>query len=91
MVKIYIYYSYSHDKFITKYITGTNLTEVGHINQFNQELIQIIAVNDLQKKSKLNRTISRYRYIKKINSLYSEDIKELKIERKERLRCLLRK
>ena len=85
MVKIYIYYSYTHDKFITKYITGVNLLEVGHVNQFNQELIQIIDINDLRKKSRLNHTIERYRYVKKINSLYKEDIKSLKRERKEKI------
>lgn len=78
MVKIYIYYSYTHDKFITKYITGVNLLEVGHVNQFNQELIQIIDTSDLRKKSRLNRSITRYRYVKKISSLYDKEIKELK-------------
>lgn len=91
MVKIYIYYSYTHDKFITKYITGVNLLEVGHLNQFNQELIQIIDTSDLQKKSRLNRSITRYRYVKKISSLYDKEIKELKEKRKERLKCFYQK
>ena len=90
MVKIYIYYSYTHDKFITKYITGVNLLEVGHVNQFNQELIQIIDTSDLRKKSRLNRSITRYRYVKRISSLYDEEIKELKKKRKERLKCYLK-
>ena len=90
MVKIYIYYSYTHDKFITKYITGVNLLEVGHVNQFNQELIQIIDINDLRKKSRLNRSITRYRYVKRISSLYDKEIKELKKKRKERLKCYLK-
>lgn len=90
MVKIYIYYSYTHDKFITKYITGVNLLEVGHVNQFNQELIQIIDIADLRRKSRLNRSITRYRYVKRISSLYDEEIKELKKKRKERLKCYLK-
>lgn len=90
MVKIYIYYSYTHDKFITKYITGVNLLEVGHVNQFNQELIQIIDTSNLRKKSRLNRSITRYRYVKKISSLYDKEIKELKEKRKERLKCYLK-
>ena len=90
MVKIYIYYSYTHDKFITKYITGVNLLEVGHLNQFNQELIQIIDIADLRKKSRLNRSITRYRYVKRISSLYDKEIKELKKKRKERLKCYLK-
>ena len=90
MVKIYILYSYTHNKFITKYITGTNLQNVGHVNQFNQEVLQIIDVDDLKNYSVFKRIRRKFRYVKRINSSYKKDVDSLRRERKERLKCLLR-
>lgn len=91
MVKIYIFYSYTHDKFITKYITGVNFLEVGHVNQYNQELIQIIDVTDLKNYSVFQRIMRKIKYVRRINSFFKRDIKSLKKERKEMLKCFLRK
>lgn len=91
MAKIYILYSYTHNKFITKYITGTNLQEVGHVNQFNQEILQIIDLTDLKNYSVFQHFKRKFKYVKRINSSYKRDINSLKKERKEMLKCFLRK
>lgn len=82
MVKIFIYYSLTHNKIVVKYSNGVNLKDVGSVNQFNQLLLQIIDVTDLQHFSSLERIKRRYRYVKKINSIYEDKKKELDRERR---------
>lgn len=82
MVKIFIYYSLTHNKIVVKYSNGVNFNEVGSINQFNQLLLQIIDVTDLQHLSSLERIKRKIRYVKKINSIYEDKKRELDRERR---------
>lgn len=82
MVKIFIYYSLTHNKTIVKYSNGVNFYEIGSINQFNQLLLQVIDVTDLQHFSYLDRIRNNIRYVKKINSIYDNKKKELDRERR---------
>ena len=85
MVKICIFYSLTHNKVIVKYSTGVNQLEVGSINQYNQLLLQVINIVDLQHVSSLKRIKSKLKYVKKINSIYREQIKTLDRERRTKL------
>lgn len=83
MVKVYVFYSLTHNKFVIKYSKSlSNAHDVDHKNQYNQVLLQIIDLDDLETKRSLKYTLKRIKYISRINSLYRKEIKEIKSERR---------
>ncbi len=83
MVKVYVFYSLTHNKFVIKYSKSlSNAHDVDYKNQYNQVLLQIIDLDDLETKRSLKYTLKRIKYISRINSLYRKEIKEIKSERR---------
>ena len=83
MVRVYVYYSLTHNKFVIKYSKSiATVYELGKVNQYNQVLLQVIDLTEPQEKG-LKYTIKRYKYISRINRLYKEEIKDIKAERRQ--------
>lgn len=83
MVRVYVLYSLTHNKFIIKYSTAKAYKhEVGYINQYNQVLLQIIDLSKPRKKG-LKYTLDKVKYISRINRL-KEEIKDIKAERRQK-------
>lgn len=83
IIKVYVFYSLTHNKFIIKYSTGVNSLEVGSVNQYQQVLVQIIELTEKSpKKFSLKYTIKKFMYISRINKFYRESLKEIKQERR---------
>lgn len=84
MVRVYVYYSLTHNKFVIKYSKSiATVYELGKVNQYNQVLLQVIDLTEPQEKG-LKYTIKRYKYISRINRLYKEEIKDIKAERRQK-------
>lgn len=84
MVRVYVLYSLTHNKFVIKYSTAKAYKhEVGYINQYNQVLLQIIDLSKPHKKG-LKYTLDKVKYISRINRLYKEEIKDIKAERRQK-------
>lgn len=89
MVRVYVFYSLTHNKFIIKYSKSiATVYELGKVNQYNQVLLQVIDLTEPQEKS-LKYTIKRYKYISRINKLYRNEIAEIKLERRNRKNAFL--
>lgn len=87
MVRVYVFYSLTHNKFVIKYSTGVNTLRVGDVNQYMQVLLQIIDIDSKYRKKSLKYTINRIKYILRIKRLYRKELKEIKLERRARVKC----
>ena len=87
MVKVYVFYSLTHNKFVIKYSTGVNTLRVGDVNQYMQVLLQIIDIDSKYRKKSLKYMINRIKYILRIKRLYRKELKEIKLERRTRVKC----
>lgn len=87
MVRVYVFYSLTHNKFVIKYSTGVNTLKVGDVNQYMQVLLQIIDIDSKYRKKVLKYTINRIKYILRIKKLYRKELKEIKLERRTRVKC----
>lgn len=87
MVRVYVFYSLTHNKFVIKYSTGVNTLQVGDVNQYMQVLLQIIDIDCKYRKKGLKYTINRIKYILRIKKLYRKELKEIKLERRTRVKC----
>lgn len=87
MVRVYVFYSLTHNKFVIKYSTGVNTLQVGDVNQYMQVLLQIIDIDSKYRKKGLKYTINKIKYILRIKRLYRKELKEIKLERRARVKC----
>ena len=86
MVRVYVFYSLTHNKFVIKYSTGVNTLQVGDVNQYMQVLLQIIDIDSKYRKKGLKYTINKIKYILRIKRLYRKELKEIKLERRARVK-----
>lgn len=89
MVRVYVFYSLTHNKFVIKYSTGVNTLQVGDVNQYMQVLLQIIDIDSKYRKKGLKYTINKIKYILRIKRLYRKELKEIKLERRARVKCFM--
>lgn len=87
MVKVYVFYSLTHNKFVIKYSTGVNTLQVGDVNQYMQVLLQIIDIDSKYRKKGLKYTINKIKYILRIKKLYRKELKKIKLERRAKSKC----
>lgn len=87
MVRVYVFYSLTHNKFVIKYSTGVNTLQVGDVNQYMQVLLQIIDIDSKYRKKSLKYTINKIKYILRIKRLYRKELKKIKLERRARVKC----
>lgn len=90
MVRVYVFYSLTHNKFVIKYSTGVNTLQVGDVNQYMQVLLQIIDIDSKYRKKGLKYTINKIKYILRIKRLYRKELKEIKLERRARVKCFMK-
>lgn len=88
MIKLYVFYSYPHQKYVIKYLTGYLDKEIGYTTTYNEELVQILYVNSdytcdslftAPKKraiEKIKYRYKRYLYLRKQNIILKNEYKE---------------
>lgn len=87
MIKLYVFYSYPHKKYVIKYLTGYLDKEIGYTTTYNEELVQILYVNPnytcdslftapVGVKEKIKYRYKRYLYLRRQNIILKKEYKE---------------